>query len=355
MTSSPPVTPFEQDIADQGEALRRVAGHYTADGAPTLAAVRSLAAGAPMVVLTGMGSSLSAAGPAAARIVGRLPAVATEAGELLHYGLDAVPPGALVVLVSQSGRSAETLAVAQRLHARGDVQVVAVTNDPDGPVAALAARTLPILAGSEATVATKTFMATFAVLDLLADAIGAAPDAFLADRLREVAAVVDAVTASSDIAGAAGAAMAACASISVVGRGPGVAAADYGALILKETAALPAEALPGGSFRHGPLEICGPKVGLVVLAPSGPTRELSVRLALDASVLGSPTWLIGDQAGDLPGETERLCVLRLPAVSERYVPLTMSVPIQRLAADLAHRRGRVPGELLRSRKVTDIE
>ena len=349
------LTPFERDIADQGAALRRVLDHYRGANGTVLATVRSLAADAPRVVLAGMGSSLAAAGPAAARITALKPATAIEAGELLHFGLGTVPAGALVVLVSQSGRSAETLAVGERLRARGDVRIAAVTNDPDSPLALLADVTLPILAGREATVATKTFMTTFVVLDALAGALLAAAgssDQLPAPGLPEA---VDAVAARTEIASAIAGLMASCASISLVGRGRSIAAADYGALILKETAALPAEAMPGGSFRHGPLETCGPEVGLVVFAQRGPTQALAVRLARDACELGSPTWLIGDDAGTLPTDTERLRVTTLPAVEEGYVPLTMSVPIQRLAADLARRRGRVPGELLRSRKVTDIE
>jgi fructoselysine-6-P-deglycase FrlB-like protein len=146
-----------------------------------------------------------------------------------------------------------------------------------------------------------------------------------------------------------------CPSLVVVARGPAIAAADYGALILKETAAIAAECLAGGSFRHGPMEIAGPDVGVVVLAPSGPTHELCVRLARDTAALGSPTWLIADDATSLPTTTDRLRVTTLPAVGEAYAPLTMSVPIQRLAARLARGRGREPGVLLRSQKVTDRE
>ncbi len=69
-------------------------------------------------------------------------------------------------------------------------------------------------------------------------------------------------------------AMTGCSALVVVGRGPALSAADYGALILKETAAIAAECLAGGSFRHGPLEVAGAAVGVVVLAPTGPTSGL---------------------------------------------------------------------------------
>ncbi len=350
------MTPFERDIAAQPEAVARVAAHYAAGGAAALRAAARLADGASQVVIVGMGSSRSAALPAVGILSRRLPAAVLEAGETLHYDGGAIGPGALVVLVSQSGRSAETVAVAERLHRAGHPRLVGVTNDPASAMAARSGVVLPILAGDEATVATKTWATTFAVLALLArsvaesdpvDPMVALPGSMLGS-LHDVASGPDPATAA--IAG-----LGACTALMVVGRGPALAAADYGALILKETAALPAEAFAGGSFRHGPLEVAGPDVGVVVLAPSGPTRDLCTRLAADTAALGSPTWLITDDGSPSPNTTHRSWVTTLPAVDEALSPLTMSVPIQRLAAGLARGRGRTPGILLRSQKVTDRE
>lgn len=354
------MTPFERDIAAQGDALRLVAAHYGSEpGMSALRAAAALCAGAPAALFVGMGSSLSAAAPAVRRAARRLPAMAHEAGELLHHGLDGVPAGALVVLVSQSGRSVETVAVLERLRVAGSTRLLAVTNDPGSPLAGGVDAVLPILAGEEASVSTKTFMNSFAVLDLLGQAIGGSADATGTGQgpaaLPSSADALDEVIAMPGLAADAAIAMAGCSALAVIARGPAHAAADYGALILKETAAIPAEAFAGGSFRHGPLEIAGPTVGIVMLAPAGPTRDLCVRMAVETSELGSPTWLIGDAPADLPSKTDRLRVTTLPAVDEAYSPLTMSVPIQRLAAALARARGRVPGELLRSRKVTDTE
>ena len=154
---------------------------------------------------------------------------------------------------------------------------------------------------------------------------------------------------------AAAAACATSARSAVIARGPALAAADYGALIFKETVALPAQPFRGGSFRHGPMEIGGPAVGVVMLAPTGRTHGLCIAMAQEIAPLGSPVWLIGDDATALPPATDRLRVTTLPAVDEAETPLTMSVPIQRLAAAMARARGREPGVLLRSQKVTDRE
>lgn len=349
------MTPFERDIADQAAAVGRVARHYRDEGAVALRSAAALAVGATRIVIVGMGSSRSAALPAAWVIARRTPTVVLEAGELLHYGLDSIGEDALVILVSQSGRSAETAAIAERLRARGHSRLLAVTNDPASPMAGRAAVVLPILAGDEATIATKTWATTFAVLALLARTLVDGPLAagsMLTERTLDVLGQVTAGPGpdAQVIAGLGG-----CAALMVVGRGPALAAADYGALILKETAALPAEGFAGGSFRHGPLEVSGPGVGMVVVAPSGATRELCIRLARDTAGLGSPTWLITDDGSPPPDGTDRSWVTTLPAIDEALAPLTMSVPIQRLAAGLARARGRTPGVLLRSQKVTDRE
>lgn len=103
------MTTFEEDIRSQSDVLRRVAAAYHDPSDGPLAAVRPWRANGAPVIFAGMGSSLLAARAAASRLVARgRPAMAAEAGELLHYGLAAIPSDALVVLVSQSGRSAET-------------------------------------------------------------------------------------------------------------------------------------------------------------------------------------------------------------------------------------------------------
>lgn len=351
-------TAFERDIAAQPDVLRSLTAWYAAEGAARLRAVRDLAQGASRIVLVGMGSSLAAAIPAAALVARSMTAYAVEAGELLHYGLDDVPGDALVVVISQSGRSVETLAVAERLRARGQRRICAVTNDPHSPMAACAGEVLPIFAGVEATVSTKTFVNTFVVLRLLAATLGdrrdgaAASDSAIPQHFADhLATAAQLGPAAEDAA----ATMAGCVSLSLVGRGPSAVAAAYGALILKESVAIPCEGFSGGSFRHGPLETAGPTLGVVVLAPSGRTSELGIRLATDTSELGSPTWLVGDTASRLPSETDRMRVTTLPAVDEAFAPLLSSVLIQRLAAALARQHGRVPGTLLRSSKVTETE
>lgn len=344
---------FEDDLPNQGDVLQGVLDRYGGDD-PGLAQIVRLAADAPAVAFVGMGSSRSASLAPADRLALLRPTTAYEAGELLHYGLRGIAPGTLVVLTSQSGRSAETLEVARRLRAAGTTRLVTVTNDPVSPLAELADVTLPILAGHEMTVSTRTFVTSFAVLHAIADALGAPEPWLPAARAARLPALLAGLARDLAPAGAAARRFGACRSLVVVGRGPGLAAADYGALIVKETAAFHAEAMAGGSFRHGPFEMSGPGLGLVVLAPDGPTRDLLVRVAADASALGSPAWLLAMRE-DGAASTEALGTTLVPAVAEPLAPIVLAARLQALAAALATERAREPGVLTRSQKVTDVE
>lgn len=354
------MTGFEADIRAQGDLLRSLLTVDRQDD--VLAAAAGLAAPGRPILLTGMGSSLAAARPAASRLAAAgMWATASEAGEVLHYGLDALPSGSLVVLVSQSGRSAETVALGQRLRAAGGRHLVAVVNDPASPLASLADIVVPVHAGSEVTISTKTFIATCVALDGLADALIGTGGGTAELALRtNLPAHLGQVAADPEIARPAASAFAGVQALVVVGRGPAFAAADYGALILKEACALPAEAMLAASFRHGSIEITGPTTGMIVIAPAGPTQSLCARLATDTARLGSPTWLL-TAPDDAPGggvhvEADgALIVSRLPEAPETLAPLLYAVPIQHLAVHLAQLRDREPGVVQRSAKITATE
>lgn len=353
--------PFRADVAAQGPVVRAIATAASRDGelgAELRTAAVVLGDVARPILIVGMGSSLHAARTSLARFaaIGRF-AVALDAGEFLHFGLGGLPPGAVVIAISQSGRSAETVAVVERLRAAGgDRPVVALVNEPDSPLGRLATVTVGLRAGSEAAVATRTFAASVVILQLLADALagtteGRAAIDWFADILERLAPDETAAQLAIERLGATRA-------IEIVGRGPGFGVAHYAALTIKEVAAFPAEALSGGAFRHGPLELVDAPAGAIVLVPSGPTGELAGRLAQEIADAGWPTWAIGSAlaTGSLrESPDDRLLVTVTPDFGGPFADVAAIVPLQHFAAALAERRGRVPGVLLRGTKVTAIE
>lgn len=156
---------FRDDILAGPAALAALADAYAGPDSP-LRALPAGIAGAQRVILTGLGSSLSAARGTAARLraAGR-EAVAETASSTPEH---AAPPraGTLLVAISATGRTPETVQAARR-H-RGASTVVAVTNDLGSPLAEAADVALPLLSGDErGGVACRTFQATLAVLHLV--------------------------------------------------------------------------------------------------------------------------------------------------------------------------------------------
>ena len=357
---------FRDDIGIQGSVIRRIAAASSGelglldrirDGAALLGGAHR------PIALVGMGSSLHAARTALHRFaqIGRF-AVAFDAGELEHFGLPGLPSEASVIAISQSGKSAETVAVAEQLRAadRGR-QILAIVNDLDSPLARLATVAIPMGAGVEAAVATRTFIAASVLIQLLADELAAVSAA--RDGLMSLAATVDELSADDAAARAVVDGFADLRSLELVGRGAGLGIAHYGALTIKETAAFPAEALSGGAFRHGPLELVDAPAGAIVLVPSGPAARLGIRLAQEIAAAGWKTWAIGATAvvrklgtdRRVSGSDPRLVVTGVPSLDSPLAVLPLVVPLQQLAAVLAERRGRIPGHLLRGSKVTETQ
>jgi glucosamine--fructose-6-phosphate aminotransferase (isomerizing) len=137
----------------------------------------------------------------------------------------------------------------------------------------------------------------------------------------------------------------------LLGRGPARAAAEMGALMLKESAGIAAEALEAAQFRHGPLELAGPDLAAVVVATEPETSALDLRLAADLVASGAAVLVItaGEEAP--PGALG----LRTGYLDRTLAPSVSIVPVQLLAWRLAVDSGRTPGVLSRASKVTTDE
>ncbi len=346
---------FMTDVAAEPAVVRRVAagaGGHLGERIDAAAAILRDRVELPVVV-TGMGSSLSAGRVLHAVLVpaGRI-VILEDAGELLHYGMGAAARVGCLVAVSQSGRSAETARVVERFRSIG-VPIIAVVNDAESPVAAAADVVLDIGAGAEAAVATRTFVASVAVLALVAGRVVAG-----GPTVGDLAAVADEMDLQlhEDSGTRAARHLAGCRAILVVGRGPALGAADYAALTIKETAAIPAESMSGGAFRHGPLELAAADAGFVVIAPAGPTAAIAAGVAREVAALGRPTWLLASAGlAGAPDDPPTLLSAGIPDLHEALAPLTCAVPLQQAAQELARAAGRQAGVTVLATKVTDRE
>ena len=345
---------FLDDVAAQPETLRSLAGHEAEDDAGLREASSMLANPGPPVCFVAMGSSLAAAQAVTPLLAerGRL-AVALDAGELLHYGLAGIPAGTPIVAISQSGRSIETVRVAQALKDRGSA-VIAVTNDLTSPLAQLAGACIALHVTSEANVATKTYMSTVIQLQRLALALN--DEVWDWAPIHELAADIGAQVHDEGLGDRMAHHFREASALIVIARGPALSAATYVALTIKEAAAFPAEAMSGGAFRHGPVELAEGPIGALVFAADGGGRGLSVGLAHELAESRTPVWLVTTRDGEhgLP-ELPLLGVTIIRTRRESLAPLEMVVPGQLLAVGLARRTRRVPGKMVRASKVTARE
>lgn len=179
--------------------------------------------------------------------------------------------GGLLVAVSQSGETADTLEAARAAQARG-IPVYAICNVPGSSLTRLADRIFLTRAGAEVAVAaTKSYLAQLVALLLFAVALaeGAGSRAEGAQVLDALGASVEAVARSLDLEPA----MADLSrrlvrqrAVYLVGRGPDHAAGLEAALKLKEVAYLHAEAMPAAGLKHGPLALMEEGSALLALS-----------------------------------------------------------------------------------------
>ncbi len=349
---------FLEDVRSQAGVLRALIAAYRGPLRPLVVRAAELVEQHPdrPLLVVGMGSSLSAGRILPALLAPRSRVVVLEdAGELLHYGLGAAARAGAIVAISQSGRSYETVRAVASLRGDDATPVVALVNDPASPLADAGDVVLPLLAGAEAAIATKTYLAAMTVLLLLAAEV--TPGML---DLADLELAVDAVgTLAEDeaIGPRAAAHLERTRSLMIVGRGPALGTATYGALTIKEAAAIPAEGMSGGAFRHGPVELTQGDSGVVVLAPKGRTTDLLVGIARETAALGAPTWLITDpaHAATIDGHPALIVSPVSPSLPEEVAPLTLAVPLQLAADALARQVGRRAGVTTVATKVTDRE
>lgn len=343
------------EIAGQPDALRRAAAGLS-EQRPTLLDAADLAAGRSLV-LTGMGSSYHACYPAVTELArAGVSAVMVDAAELLHFRLGMLGTASLVVAVSQSGESAEVVRLLNELRSKDERPlVVGVTNGRTNTLARLADLTLDTNAGAETGPSTMTFAASLTVLAALAALFaGEGPDAAArraADDAERAARAIERLLADEGLPDRLADHLGRRTSAVILGRGPARAAAEMGALTLKEAAGMAIESLQAAQFRHGPLELAGPHLAAIVIATEPETLELDLALAEELVAAGSAVLVV--TAGDRG--VDRAIQVDVGDVHGPLAPAASIVPAQLLAWRLAPLRGRRPGAYERASKVTTVE
>jgi len=339
--------PYLQDILDQPQALRNTLRGLE-EPRELRRMARLLEGRKPgRIVLTGMGGSFHALHPLRLKLIDHgFTAIAAETSELIHYESRWLDSQSLLIVASQSGRSAEVKRLLEMN--RGRAPVIAVTNTPESPLAQRADVAILTSAGAEFSVSCKTYVTTLTALKWTGDILcghdvrrtrrelsttAAAAAGYLADWEKHVHSLADWLHPMERLF--------------LVGRGPSLAAVGAGALITKESVRVHAEGMGSAAFRHGPFEMLRRGIFVLVFSGEPKTRALHRKLLRDVRQLGASAEAVGEEAA--------VPALELPTVPRDGRPVLEILPAQMVTLALALKSGHEPGRFAVVSKVTSTE
>jgi glucosamine--fructose-6-phosphate aminotransferase (isomerizing) len=280
-------------------------------------------------------------------MVERLAGLGAEAdlASEFRYRDAALGPDTLVVAISQSGETADTLGAVKASRDRG-APVVAITNVVGSALAREADGVIYTHAGPEIGVAsTKTFAATVTAAYLLALALGL-QRGFLAardgqKRLAELAELpglmVKTLETQPDVAALA-TKLAAHSNFLFLGRGLHHPIALEGALKLKEISYIHAEGYAAGEMKHGPIALIDEHMPVVAITPRDGSYDRMVGNVEEVKARGGCVIAVCD-SGDHEMTSRADHALVVPAAADLLAPLVTVIPLQLLAYHIAVRRG----------------
>jgi glutamine---fructose-6-phosphate transaminase (isomerizing) len=276
--------------------------------------------------------------------IARVPAE-VDYGSEFRYRSPLMDPHSVLLMVSQSGETADTLAAVD-IARQKKAQVWSICNVVDSSIPRKSNGVLYTHAGPEISVAsTKAFTTQLTALYLLAIALGrrngnlSRPQAkkllgdlmhlshWLEDTLKlegKIEALARDLTHNSDFL--------------YLGRGINYPIALEGALKLKEISYIHAEGYPAGEMKHGPIALIDEQMPVVVLLPRDRYFQKTLGNLKEVESRGGKIIILTDEE-NLPSEISSFSVLTAPKASHFLTPMVLTIPLQLLAYYIAVHRG----------------
>ena len=255
-------------------------------------------------------------------------------------------PKTLIVVVSQSGETADTLAALRHAKALGHPYTLAICNVASSAMVRETSWHFLTKAGTEIGVAsTKAFTTQLLALYLLAISIAKRAGKVSAEKEKELLrelrhlpkalhaalALEPQIIAWSDV-------FSKCENALFLGRGMHYPIALEGALKLKEISYIHAEAYPAGELKHGPLALVTDKMPVVTVAPKDDLLEKLKSNMQEVKARGGKLYVFADQDTEIVS-SDGIHVIRLPEHYGNLSPILHVVPLQLLAYHTACARG----------------
>jgi glutamine---fructose-6-phosphate transaminase (isomerizing) len=269
--------------------------------------------------------------------VAGIPAQAEIASEYRYR--DSVPdPKALVVVISQSGETADTLAALAHAKKLGHRHTLAICNVATSSIVRQTELTYLTRAGTEIGVAsTKAFTTQLTALFLLTLALAKSRGRLTAEDearwlrdLRHLPSAIQSVLALEPVIIAWAEQFAKKQNALFLGRGLHYPIALEGALKLKEISYIHGEAYPAGELKHGPLALVDSRMPVVAIAPNDALLEKLKSNLQEVRARGGELYVIADADSQIE-TSDGIHILRLPEYAGLLSPIVHTIPLQLLA------------------------
>jgi len=337
-----------KEIYEQPTVLQNTLfGRFTGDGLGVDLGLGLDPTAIDRVVITAAGTASYAGmvGQALIERLARLPATTVVSSEF-RYSDPVVDGRTLVVAVSQSGETIDTLEAVREARRRG-ARTLAVLNVKGSSLSREVDDVLYIHAGPEIGVAsTKAYTAMVAAFSLLALWLGRARGTVADDLARELVRgmrelpklVERALRCREEVARIAQGLLGARSAL-YLGRGVNVATAMEGALKLKEISYVHAEAYPTGEMKHGPIALIDETMPVIAVATASALYDKTVSNLQEVKARDGRLIVVANE-GDERVREHADEVIYVPATHELLSPVVNVVPLQLLAYEVASRLGR---------------
>ncbi len=283
----------------------------------------------------------------------RIPTEVRIASEF-RYNDEIILPNTVVIAVSQSGETADTLAAAQIAKERG-AKLFAVTNVSDCSLARMADYVFPTCAGREiAVAATKSYMAQLCVLYSLVNLLAEQKGNGGCGGLESLSSTAKAAIESSELVRSWAVRFAAAKSVFFLGRGIDYAAALEGSLKLKEISYLPSEGYPAGELKHGTLALVDEDTPVVAIITQRVLAEKTMNAVHEVVARGAKVYLI-TSFPEYCSYKEVFASVVVPKVEEAFSPISSVCALQKLAYYTALARGNDPDKPRNLAKSVTVE
>ena len=269
-----------------------------------------------------------------------------EIASEFRYRKSVTRPGSLLVTLSQSGETADTLAALRLAKESGYMSSLAICNVPGSSLVRESDLAFMTRAGAEIGVAsTKAFTTQLAGLLMLVGCVGhcrgnlaAADEAALVHSLRNLPNQIKSALALDKKIQALAEEFANKHNSLFLGRGTQYPIAMEGALKLKEISYIHAEAYAAGELKHGPLALIDADMPIIVVAPNNELLEKLKSNVEEVRARGGILYVFADQqAGFVSDATMR--VMPMPRVDEVIAPIVYTLPLQLLSYHVAIIKG----------------